>query len=213
LYVKDVSGGMNNPLTGGQGAQTTDQGTSIFEDIKTSISDFSSSVSSFLGNMFSGLGNFISNMVSGLGGIISSIGGSLFDIISSIGGTLFDVIGSLGSGLGDILGGLMGGGGGGGGGGILSTLFDIGASIFGFANGGIIPGNGPVVVGEKGPELLFGAGGMGVMNNQDSFGGSTNVTYNINAVDAMSFKTLLAQDPTFLYAVTMQGAKGMPTRR
>ena len=196
----------------GQGAKTSEDTTSIFEDIKTAISDFASNVGSFLSNMFSGLGNFISNFTSGLGSIISSIGGTLFDVIGSIGGTLFDVIGSLGSGLGDILGGLMGGGGGGGG--ILSTLFDIGMSLFGFANGGVIPNNKPVIVGERGPELLFGAGGMGVRSNEDSFGGgSTVVTYNINAVDALSFKQMLAQDPTFLYAVTQQGAKGMPVRR
>jgi hypothetical protein len=55
---------------------------------------------------------------------------------------------------------------------------------------------------------------MGVRSNEDSFGGgSTVVTYNINAVDALSFKQMLAQDPTFLYAVTQQGAKGMPVRR
>jgi hypothetical protein len=189
------------------------EGGGIWETIKTTISDFSSSVSSFLSSMFSGLGSFISNMTSGLGSILSSIGGTLFDVIGSIGGTLFDIIGSLGSGLGDILGGLMGGGGGGGGG-LWGTLFDIGASIFGFASGGVIPNNKPVIVGERGPELLFGAGGMGVMNNQDSFGGgSANITYNINAVDAMSFKQMIAQDPTFLYAVTMQGAKGMPLGR
>jgi hypothetical protein len=32
-------------------------------------------------------------------------------------------------------------------------------------------------------------------------------------MDAMSFKALVASDPSFIYAVTMQGAKGMPTRR
>jgi hypothetical protein len=93
-------------------------------------------------------------------------------------------------------------------------LFDVGMSLFGFANGGVIPNNKPVIVGERGPELLFGAGGMGVRSNEDSFGGgSTVVTYNINAVDALSFKQMIAADPTFLYAVTQQGAKGMPVRR
>jgi hypothetical protein len=215
-------GGSESKLPGITGGDTAKDQTSLWETIKTSISDFASNVSTFMSNMFSGLGNFISNMTNGLGSILSSIGGTLFDVIGSIGGTLFDVIGSiggtlfdiigsLGSGLGNILGSLTGGGGGGG---ILSTLFDIGASLFGFANGGIIPTNRPVVVGERGPELLFGAGGMGVRSNEDSFGGgSTVVTYNINAVDALSFKQMLAQDPTFLYAVTQQGAKGMPVRR
>ena len=201
-------GGSESKLPGITGGDTAKDQTSLWETIKTSISDFTSGVGSFLSNMFSGLGSMISNFTSGVGGILSSIGGTLFDVIGSIGGTLFDVIGSLGSGLGDILGGLMGGGGGGG---ILSTLFDIGASLFGFANGGVIPNNGPVLVGEKGPELLFGSQGAAVQ--PIGSGGSTTVTYNINAVDAMSFKALVAQDPSFIYAVTMQGAKGMPSRR
>jgi len=203
-------GGSDSKLPGitGENDPMKEQ-TSLWETIKTSISDFASGVGNFLSNMFSGLGSMISSFTSGVGGILSSIGGTLFDVIGSIGGTLFDVIGSLGSGLGDILGGLMGGGGGGGG--ILSTLFDIGASLFGFAGGGVIPNNGPVLVGEKGPELLFGSQGAAVQ--PIGGGGSTTVTYNINAVDAMSFKALVAQDPSFIYAVTMQGAKGMPTRR
>jgi len=209
VWTNDISNKMSSVAN--QGASVSNEQAGFFEELKATISDFASNVGSFLSNMFSGLGNLISNLTSGLGSILSSIGGTLFDIIGSIGGTLFDVIGSLGSGLGDILGSI---GGGGGGGGFLSTLFDIGSSIFGFASGGVIPNNKPVLVGERGPELLFGAGGMGVMSNQDSFGGgSTAITYNINAVDALSFKQMIAQDPTFLYAVTMQGAKGIPNRR
>ena len=217
------TGGILAGLVGGMAKASTDTGQAakVQEIEKTastsmtamtdSIKEFGSATSNFLSNMFSGFGNLISNLTSGLGSIISSIGGTLFDVIGSIGGTLFDIIGSLGSGLGDILGSL---GGGGGGGGILSTLFDVGMSLFGFANGGVIPNNKPVIVGERGPELLFGAGGMGVRSNEDSFGGgSTVVTYNINAVDALSFKQMIAADPTFLYAVTQQGAKGMPVRR
>ena len=42
-------------------------------------------------------------------------------------------------------------------------------------------------------------------------GGS--VTYNINAVDAASFKALVAADPGFIHAVAMQGAASIPGRR
>lgn len=209
VFTNDITNKLQS-IGGGQGASVSNEQAGFFEELKATISDFASNVGNFLSNMFSGLGNLISNLTSGIGSIVSSIGGTLFDVIGSIGGTLFDVIGSLGSGLGDILGSI---GGGGGGGGLFSTLFDIGASLFGFANGGVIPSNKPVIVGERGPELLFGAGGMGVRSNEDSFGGSTVVTYNINAVDALSFKQMIAQDPTFLYAVTQQGAKGMPNRR
>jgi hypothetical protein len=43
--------------------------------------------------------------------------------------------------------------------------------------------------------------------------GSTTVTYNINAVDAASFKAMIARDPTFLYAVSEQGRKSVAGAR
>lgn len=98
--------------------------------------------------------------------------------------------------------------GGGGGGGFLGSL----GSLLGFANGGIIPTNRPVLVGERGPEILTGAGGRTVIPN-DQLGGQTFVTYNINAVDAASFKSLIARDPAFIHAVAQQGANSLPRRR
>ncbi|CAB5225827.1 Bacteriophage lambda, GpH, tail tape measure, C-terminal [uncultured Caudovirales phage] len=80
--------------------------------------------------------------------------------------------------------------------------------LSGFANGGMIPTNAPVLVGERGPEILMGAAGRTVIPNS-GIGGS-NVTYNINAVDAMSFKAMIAADPTFLYAVSEQGRRRLP---
>ena len=99
-------------------------------------------------------------------------------------------------------------GGGGGGGGILGAI----GGLLGFANGGIIPTNGPVIVGERGPELLMGAAGRNVIPN-NQLGGQTTVVYNINAVDAMSFKQMVARDPSFIYAVSQQGAKSIPSTR
>jgi tape measure domain-containing protein len=93
------------------------------------------------------------------------------------------------------------------GGGSKSTI----GRLLGFANGGIIPTNGPVLVGERGPEILSGAAGRVVTPNNQL--GGTNVVYNINAVDAASFKQLVARDPAFLYAVTQQGAKSIPQTR
>ncbi len=90
----------------------------------------------------------------------------------------------------------------------LNTTSNIFKSLLGFANGGIIPTNSPVVVGERGPELLVGASGNRVIPNNQLGGAS--VTYNINAVDAMSFKSMLAADPSFLYAVTEQGRRRLP---
>ena len=51
------------------------------------------------------------------------------------------------------------------------------------------------------------------MPNNALGGGGGNVTYNINAVDAMSFKQMLAQDPTFLHAVAEQGRRRLPGGR
>jgi hypothetical protein len=40
-----------------------------------------------------------------------------------------------------------------------------------------------------------------------------NVTYNINATDAQSFKQLIARDPGFIHAVATKGAKAIPGGR
>ena len=100
--------------------------------------------------------------------------------------------------------GSIGGGGSGGGGGFLSNLF---AGFF--ANGGVIPPGQFGVVGERGPELISGPATVTPM----SMGGSQYVTYNINAVDAPSFKQLIASDPSFIHAVAQKGGRSIATRR
>lgn len=97
----------------------------------------------------------------------------------------------------------------GGGGGLLGAF----GNLLGFANGGIIPTNAPVLVGERGPEIISGAAGRNVTPNNQIGMGTTQVVYNINAVDAMSFKQMVAADPAFIYAVTQQGAKSVPQTR
>jgi len=105
---------------------------------------------------------------------------------------------------------------------ILSSIF----GVFGFsidfssnkiskigkrANGGPVMANKPYIVGERGPELLVpNSSGYVVNNEQLGMGKSTKVTYNINAVDARSFKQLVAQDPEFIYTVTQAGARRVP---
>ena len=91
------------------------------------------------------------------------------------------------------------------------SFFGSLGSLLGFANGGVIPTNGPVIVGERGPELLMGAAGRTVIPNE-ALGGNS-VTYNINAVDALSFKQMVAADPTFLFAITEQGRRRLPGAR
>jgi hypothetical protein len=97
-------------------------------------------------------------------------------------------------------------------------------SLFGFANGGPVQGATPIIVGERGPELFVpqSAGkiisnsalkGSGSNSGGMSGGGSpTVVNYNIQAVDASSFRSLVAKDPSFIYAVTEQGRRSQPTR-
>ena len=96
----------------------------------------------------------------------------------------------------------LGGAGGAGGGNFFSSLF---AGFF--ANGGMIPGGKFGVVGERGPELVSGPATVTPLSS------SSTVVYNINAVDAASFKSLVARDPAFIHAVATQGARSIPTRR
>jgi hypothetical protein len=63
------------------------------------------------------------------------------------------------------------------------------------------------MVGERGPEFIGGPANITPM------GGSTTVNYNISAVDARSFQQLVAQDPSFIYAVTEQGRKSFAGAR
>lgn len=171
-----------------------------------------------LGGLFGGLGDLFGAAFGGPRGqtpnnplYVQQVGGGGF------GGANF------GSGFGG--GGLISGGGIGGGtsqgGGILGTIsnavsgiFNFGKSIFTgigdlfggfFATGGMIPAGRYGIVGERGPEYVSGPASVTPMQPMQ-------VTYNINAVDAMSFKALVAQDPAFIHAVAMQGAKSIPGR-
>jgi hypothetical protein len=99
-------------------------------------------------------------------------------------------------------------GGGGDSGGWLSDLASGIGSLFGgfFADGGQLGAGKFGIAGENGPEMISGPATITPM------GGSTNVTYNINAVDAASFKSMIAADPSFIHAVAQQGGRGVPRR-
>ena len=95
-------------------------------------------------------------------------------------------------------------------------------SLFGFANGGSVMGSTPIIVGERGPELFVPQTAGKIINNQTldaaaagsgGGGAQTLVTYNIQAVDAASFRSLVARDPSFIYAVTEKGRRSQPSRR
>ncbi|MDA7807342.1 hypothetical protein N8955_01260 [bacterium] len=76
--------------------------------------------------------------------------------------------------------------------------------------GGPIMKNKPYLVGEAGAEVIIPNAGGNVIPNNELMGGKTMVTYNIQAVDARSFKQLVASDPEFIYSVTQAGARRIP---
>jgi uncharacterized protein YoxC len=107
---------------------------------------------------------------------------------------------------------------------ILSSIFGAFGYNIGFTGsggiesitkrqmGGPIMKNKPYLVGEAGPELIVPSGSGSVVSNSSlaGMGGGTAVTYNINAVDARSFKQLVAEDPEFIYSVTRLGERRLP---
>ena len=95
-------------------------------------------------------------------------------------------------------------------GGGFGTGMGFGNLDFGgfFAHGGRLGAGKWGVAGEAGPELVTGPANITPMTG----GGVTNVTYNIQAVDASSFRTLVARDPEFIFNVTEQGRRSLPTR-
>lgn len=97
--------------------------------------------------------------------------------------------------------------------GFLGTI----GKLFGFADGGYVATNGPVLVGERGPEIVSGIGGRTVIPNEQLGsalgGGGMSVNYYISAVDALSFRQMVARDPEFLYAVTEKGRQRSPMGR
>lgn len=84
-------------------------------------------------------------------------------------------------------------------------LGNLGFKQTGIGGGNLMP-NRPVLVGESGPEVFYPASSGSLTPNA----GGTQVTYNINALDPRSFKEILAQDPSFVYAVTRAGARKLP---
>lgn len=197
--------GMIGSLFGGSGG-TGQQGT---RTNPTYVYDLSSGGAGGMGNILGG-GTAGSGGTSLLGGIwngIKNVGSSIGNAIGNIGSS----IGNIGSSIGNAVGNIFSSSGSSGGG-LGSVIDSIGSSVSDlfsgwFANGGVIPAGKFGVVGERGPELIGGPATISPMA-----GG--NVTYNINAVDAASFKAMIARDPAFIHAVAQQGAATMPgTRR
>jgi phage-related minor tail protein len=111
-------------------------------------------------------------------------------------------------------------------GGFFGSLFgggngSAGAAVMGlpaYANGGNPPVGKASIVGERGPELFVPkSAGTIIPNHQLAMGGGNQVvnnavTYSIQAVDASSFRSMLARDPEFIHNVAEQGRRSMPIR-
>ena len=136
------------------------------------------------GISMSGLKDQVSSMTNYLTSAVSSLASSIGSKLSG----LWSKVSSTASSVGDLFGGFS-----------FSNPFENFAGFF--AKGGMIPAGQFGVAGEAGPELISGPANVTPMAGM---GG--NVTYNINAVDASSFRSLLAQDPEFVHRVVQRGS-------
>lgn len=107
-------------------------------------------------------------------------------------------------------------GGAGGGGGLFDIIKGIGSAIFGGfkASGGPVTNNKAYIVGERGPEMFVPNSNGNIVPNgaMQAQPVINQVTYSIQAVDAASFRQLVARDPEFIYNVTEQARRSLPAR-
>ena len=95
----------------------------------------------------------------------------------------------------------------------VSLLPNSGSGYSAFSIGGYvsgIAGTSYTATLRVGTGNTYGVGTANIVLNHTGFSmaGGTNVTYNINAVDAASFQALVARDPGFIFAVSEQGRRG-----
>ena len=173
----------------GMGSGMVDFVKSAVGGVGTAMQTLGNAVSSkfeeITGISMSGLRDQVSSMSNYLSTSVASLASSISSKLSG----LWNSVSSSASGIGDLFGGFS-----------FSNPFKNFAGFF--AKGGMIPAGQFGVAGEAGPELISGPASVTPMSGM---GGS--VTYNINAVDASSFRSLLAQDPEFVHRVVQRGSK------
>ena len=96
----------------------------------------------------------------------------------------------------------------------ITDFFSGAKDLFagGFANGGFIPPGQFGLVGERGPELISGPAQITPLDAVGS-GANQNISYYIDAVDARSFREMIARDPGFIHAVAQRGGSAIPGGR
>lgn len=187
-------------------------GTGMEDSVASSANNVTrsfSGVAATISNEFENLtGVSLNSINSQVGTLSNALGGKISELTNSLGGSF----GGLGSVISNVAGAVFGGGGGGG---FLGDIFGglsngIG-KLFGgfFADGGFLPAGKFGVVGDRGPELITGPANITPM---DQLGGQQQVIYNINAVDARSFRDMLARDPGMIHALAQKGASRVPGR-
>lgn len=149
-----------------------------FQNVASSIADRFQEIT---GMSLQSVRNQVSTVSNSIYNSISSLASSVSSRLSSIMGSIRSAAGRVG----DFFGGFS-----------FSNPF---AGFF--AKGGFIPKGQFGVVGEAGPELVSGPAQVTPMSQMQP----QQVTYNINAVDASSFRALLARDPSFVHAVVQRG--------
>lgn len=158
--------------------------------VKTTMTNLGSAVSNkfeeITGISLNGLKSQVSTMGNYLTSAVNNLTSSISSKLSSAWNSVTNTASRISSSFGNIFGGFD-----------FSNIF----SGF-FANGGNIPAGTFGVVGERGPELVTGPANVTPLTG----GLGTSVTYNINAVDASSFRNLLARDPEFVHRVVQRGA-------
>jgi lambda family phage tail tape measure protein len=221
LYVLDVAGGGGGggraggiPGVGKKGSTGGGIVSTITSGIGKAFSGIGSSISDTFGNIFGssdfGMSGSMANELGlygtsglGTGGMDGDPLAGLYETMDGF-GTSFD---SFGNNLDDFTSGFSD----------MSMpsfdmpSFDMPDFDFGgfFANGGTLGAGKWGIAGERGPEIVSGPANISPMGG----GGATTVNYNINAVDAASFKSMIARDPQFLYAISEQGRKSIPGAR
>jgi len=192
--VPDMASGVLNSfdeMTGGMVGK-------IAEGVQGVISGFRDVASAIAGKFEDITGISLSNIRSQVGTMASEVGARVEGLASQVSSRfqgIRDNVGNFANRIG------------------ATDLFEgLGERFAGFfANGGNIPSGQFGLVGERGPELISGPANVLPLDVQGT--GTQSVTYNINAVDARSFRDLVARDPAFIHAVASQGAVRMPQRR
>jgi hypothetical protein len=199
-------------------------GNSIVPDMASGVLNVFDQMS---GGMVSRIGDAITGVTSALSTLASTVGErftgiasqsltNLRSLMSSMGQAISSGVSNLASGISSRLTGMMNN---------VRNMANRAGSVFSnfgfsnpfqnfagfFANGGMIPAGQFGIAGESGPEVITGPATVTPLSQLG--GGMTQVTYNINAVDAASFRSLLARDPSFVHAVVQRGAAGVAGRR